>query len=69
MFDDMYIHYVKNPTKFRRAVLFIDVYRNNLVFPLNHINSMMSKMISNNKFLKNYDKTIHTQYSLDEKTD
>lgn len=30
VFDDMYLHYVRNPTNKRRIVLFLDIKRNNL---------------------------------------
>jgi beta-hydroxylase len=30
LFDDMYLHYVENPTKYQRVVLYIDVLRTNV---------------------------------------
>lgn len=40
MFDDMYYHYVVNPTSKTRIVLFLDVIRNDVPYllrPLNHV--------------------------------
>lgn len=64
MFDDMFIHYVENPSDYRRAVLFIDVLRNDIPYPLDKFNGLIYYLLSNSNFLKSYDSSIHNQESL-----
>jgi len=64
MFDDMFVHYVENPSAYRRAVLFIDVLRNDIPYPFNKINEGVYYLIANSSFLKSYDSSIHNQESL-----
>lgn len=61
MFDDMYVHYVKNPSQYRRAVLFIDVLRNDLPEPSNTISNFLYTVIIRNKTLTNIDNKMHQQ--------
>jgi len=64
MFDDMYVHYVENPSNYRRAVLFIDVLRNNLPEPFNSISNFSYDIIIRNKTLKSIDNKIHQQIKI-----
>lgn len=61
MFDDMYIHYVENPSGYRRAVLFIDVLRNDIPYVLDRVNRWMYSIIVSNSLLRSYDSSIHNQ--------
>lgn len=63
LFDDMYEHYVENPTNHDRVVLFIDVIR-----PLNGIINWINKkainLIENNPIMKNIQKIQHETVKL-----
>lgn len=56
VFDDMYTHYVKNPTNNTRVVLYLDIKRKSNSF-VNKINNIGINLIENsllaNIFLKN----------------
>ena len=52
MFDDTYIHEVKNNTNEIRVVLFLDIIRNDLFFPLNKLNNILFNLISKSKQIK-----------------
>lgn len=62
LFDDMFYHYVKNPTSKRRAVLYIDVIRP-LPEPLATINKFLIKIIENNVIIKYILQRQHKQVS------
>ena len=64
MFDDMNVHHVKNPTNYRRAVLFIDVMRNDLPFFLDIANKKLLGLITGNSIYKDYDTSIHQQQKI-----
>lgn len=66
LFDDMYLHYVKNNTPHTRVVLYIDVIRNNLPPVINEINTMIISLIEYNPLLKVILKNQHVQKSLTE---
>lgn len=56
IFDDMFIHYVNNPTNKQRIVLYLDIKRNNLSDFQNYIVSLGNTYISNsyvNTVIKN----------------
>ena len=56
IFDDMFIHYVNNPTNKQRIVLYLDIKRNNLSDFQNYIVSLGNSYISNsyvNTVIKN----------------
>jgi beta-hydroxylase len=57
VFDDMYLHYVKNPSNHVRVVLYIDFKRKNESFIINKLNNYGIYLIENsilfNSFLKN----------------
>lgn len=63
LFDDMYYHYVENPTNKRRVVLYIDIIR-----PLNGIlggiNHFFIKLIEMNPFVMYYTSKQHQQKKL-----
>jgi aspartyl/asparaginyl beta-hydroxylase (cupin superfamily) len=61
MFDDMYVHYVENPSKYRRAVLFIDVLRNDLPEPLSSVSNYLHTIFIKNEILRNNDTKLHLQ--------
>jgi len=65
LFDDMYLHYVKNETPYRRVVLYLDIIRPELR------NSIVAKYVKDimatNYFVNQLDKSQHFQKSLDVK--
>jgi aspartyl/asparaginyl beta-hydroxylase (cupin superfamily) len=61
MFDDMYLHYVVNPSEHRRAVLWLDILRNDLPVPINWIVYFFHGVINSIRSLNSFDKRIHEQ--------
>lgn len=61
MFDDMYLHHVKNPTNQRRVVLYLDIKRNSNNNIVNIINDFGINLIENSILLKTFVKNQHTQ--------
>lgn len=59
LFDDMYNHYVRNDTPYRRVVLYLDVIRPELKNDI--ITNSILYFMSNNYFIKQLDKSQHTQ--------
>ena len=64
IFDDMYTHYVKNPTNKMRVVLYIDVKRESNDF-INKINNAGIYLIENSLFLNTFIKNQHNQSKLE----
>ena len=64
MFDDMYTHYVKNPTNKIRVVLYIDVKRESN-YLINKINDTGIYLIENSFFLNMFLKNQHKQNKLE----
>jgi hypothetical protein len=64
MFDDMYTHYVKNPTNKIRVVLYIDVKRESN-YLINKINDAGIYLIENSFFLNTFLKNQHKQNKLE----
>lgn len=62
LFDDMYPHYVRNDTPYKRVVLYIDVIRPELRSSL--IEKYFHKLISTNFFIKLLDKSQHKQNTI-----
>lgn len=62
LFDDIFNHYVRNNTPYRRVVLFLDVIRPELRD--NIVTDIMTYLISNNYFVKQLDKAQHTQKTI-----
>ena len=61
LFDDMYLHYVKNPTKQQRVVLYLDVKRKSDNKIVNFINDLGISLVENSPVLKMFLKNQHTQ--------
>jgi aspartyl/asparaginyl beta-hydroxylase (cupin superfamily) len=61
LFDDMYLHYVKNPTKKQRVVLYLDVKRKSDNKFVNFINDVCISLMENSPVLKMFLKNQHTQ--------
>jgi beta-hydroxylase len=59
LFDDMFNHYVRNDTPYRRVVLYLDVIRPELKDDI--ITNNILYLLSNNYFIKKLDKSQHTQ--------
>lgn len=59
IFDDIYPHYVENPTPKRRIVLYIDLIREDLVD--NKLNDILLYIIGKNYILNQYNKKQHEQ--------
>jgi len=57
IFDDMYQHYVENPTDYRRIVLFVDLIRPELMN--DWVTNFLLDIMSKNIFIKNYNKNQH----------
>lgn len=51
-FDDMYTHYVKNPSKQRRTVLFLDIKRSGLPSRVNTMVELANHLIENSTLLE-----------------
>jgi aspartate beta-hydroxylase len=59
IFDDMYPHYVENPTPYKRIVLYIDLIRNDLID--NTFNDIILYIISSNYIINQYNNKQHQQ--------
>ena len=66
LFDDMYLHYVKNDTPHTRVVLYIDVIRNTMPPGIKQINETVISLMEYNPLLKILLKNQHVQKSLKE---
>jgi len=64
IFDDMYLHYVKNPTNMKRVVLFIDIKRQLSNPLLNSIVDVQTNLLENSLVLKYFLKKQHSQAKL-----
>lgn len=62
IFDDMYQHYVENPTPYQRVVLYLDLYRKDLVH--NPVDNLITKISQNNIFVRDFTKKEHQQTKL-----
>lgn len=65
VFDDMYLHYVKNPTNKRRVVLYLDIKRKELSNFDQKLIEFGYSYISSNPIIQNIIKNQHTQINLD----
>lgn len=65
LFDDMYVHYVKNPSNKRRVVLYIDVIRKSDNPIVKFVNSAGIAYIETSPVLKQFLQNQHQQRSLD----
>ena len=60
MFDDMYLHYVENPTSKMRVVLFIDVLRKNVPKCIVPLYNFFNSYIENHIMIKKLVQVQHT---------
>ena len=65
VFDDMFLHYVKNETNKRRVVLYIDIKRNNDSYFINKLNELGILLIENSILLNIFIKNQHNQTTID----
>jgi len=61
VFDDMYLHYVKNPTNQLRVVLYLDIKRINDNNIINEINNIGINLIKNSFLFNIFIKNQHSQ--------
>jgi len=61
IFDDMYVHYVKNPTNMKRVVLYLDVKRKGLNPVLQTIVNVQSYVLETSTVLQYFIKNEHVQ--------
>ena len=66
VFDDMYLHYVKNPTNQTRVVLYLDVKRKSENPFINFINNAGIYLLENSILLKTFLKNQHNQNKITE---
>ena len=64
VFDDMYSHYVKNPTRKSRVVLYLDIKRVNMSLLNENIINFGYWFIENSPLVKYYVKNQHKQVSI-----
>ena len=61
MFDDMYLHYVKNPTNKKRVVLYLDIKRKSNSYIINKLNDIGIFLVENSLVLNVFLKNQHNQ--------
>jgi len=61
VFDDMYRHYVKNPTGKKRVILYLDIKRRNLSTSVQSIVDLINSFIENHPIIKSFVKNQHVQ--------
>lgn len=66
LFDDMFVHYVNNPTNKQRVVLYLDVKRNNLNGITDALVEFGNYYIENSLIINLFIKNQHIQNSLEE---
>jgi beta-hydroxylase len=64
VFDDLYLHHVKNPTNKTRVVLYLDVKRKSDNSVVNSINELGINYIENSVILKYFVKNQHNQIKI-----
>jgi len=65
IFDDMYLHYVKNPTNQTRVVLYLDIIRNNNSYYTNIVNKIGLYLIENSIIFNTFLKNQHSQNKIE----
>jgi beta-hydroxylase len=65
IFDDMYLHHVKNPTNQMRVVLYLDIIRNNNSYYTNIINKTGIYLIENSIIFNIFLKNQHSQNKIE----
>lgn len=66
IFDDIYLHHVKNPSNEKRVVLYIDFIRKSNNFLCNSINDLGVFIIENSLTLHTFVKNQHNQTKIDD---
>ncbi len=66
VFDDMYLHYVKNPTNKRRVVLYLDIKRRELSTFNQKVVDLGYMYIDNNPLIQLFVKNQHQQNKMNE---
>ena len=65
VFDDLYLHYVKNPTNQMRVVLYIDIIRHSKSNIVNKINNIGMYLIENSILFNTFLKNQHNQNKIE----
>jgi beta-hydroxylase len=65
LFDDMYLHYVKNPTNQTRVVLYLDIKRKSNSYLINRLNDTGIYLIENSIIMNSFLKNQHTQKKIE----
>jgi hypothetical protein len=65
VFDDMYLHYVKNPTNKVRVVLYIDIKRKSKSNIINKLNDIGIYLIENSIIFNSFLKNQHSQNKIE----
>lgn len=63
IFDDMNVHYVENPTDYKRVVLYLDLIRPELIN--DKITNIILDLINSNIFVKSYNKNQHNSKKIE----
>jgi beta-hydroxylase len=65
VFDDLYLHYVKNPTNKVRVVLYLDIKRNSESYLVNKLNDIGIYLIQNSILFNIFLKNQHSQNKIE----
>jgi beta-hydroxylase len=65
VFDDIYLHHVKNPTNQKRVVLYLDIKRNSDSYLVNKINDTGIYLIENSLMFNSFLKNQHRQNKIE----
>ena len=65
IFDDLYIHYVKNPTNQLRVVLYLDIKRQSDSYFINKLNDLGIYLIENSILFNSFLKNQHSQNKIE----
>jgi len=65
LFDDMYLHYVKNPTNQMRVVLYLDIKRKSESWFVNKINDIGIYLLEHSILLNRFLKNQHSQNKIE----
>jgi hypothetical protein len=57
----MYLHYVNNPSKYKRTVIYMDIKRNDLSGIIKYINNIFYNIIDNSIIIKLFIQDQHKQ--------
>ena len=65
VFDDMYLHYVKNPTNQTRVILYLDIKRNSNTYFINKLNDIGIYFLENSIVLNRFLLNQHNQIKIE----